>query len=269
MELAEHGDATGGVVATCHGRAAHAAKVPNDGKSAILALAEFLLAASKIPENLPGVLVNVGNIRGGTAATKFRFSDKQRMGVAQGDHGRRRWRHAWANAGTGVACALGSMLCEQRGLPLHAEALRWAFVGTFAAALSDTLSSEFGQLAGKRPLLITTGEEVPVGTDGGITLAGTLMGILGAALLSLLGRSIGLTPVRATLPLLLAGLAGNLLDSWLGATLERRGVLNNEGVNFINTLGGAALGYAGFWLMSLIPVGLRDLGLQHLLDFFI
>lgn len=62
---------TGGVVATCHGRAAHAAKVPNDGKSAILALAEFLLAASKIPESLPGVLVNVGNIRGGAAATNI------------------------------------------------------------------------------------------------------------------------------------------------------------------------------------------------------
>lgn len=60
---------TGAVVATCRGRAAHAAKVPNDGRNAILALAEFLLAASRIPAELPGVMVNVGNIRGGTAAT--------------------------------------------------------------------------------------------------------------------------------------------------------------------------------------------------------
>lgn len=60
---------TGGMVATCHGRAAHAAKIPNDGRNAILALAEFLLAASKIPSELPGVLVNIGNIRGGTPAT--------------------------------------------------------------------------------------------------------------------------------------------------------------------------------------------------------
>jgi len=60
---------TGGLVATCHGRAAHAAKVPNDGRSAILALAEFLLEAAKIPTELPGVMVNVGNIRGGAAAT--------------------------------------------------------------------------------------------------------------------------------------------------------------------------------------------------------
>jgi len=60
---------TGGFVVTCRGRASHAAQVPNPGRNAILALAEFLLAAAKIPEALPGVLVTVGNIRGGGAAT--------------------------------------------------------------------------------------------------------------------------------------------------------------------------------------------------------
>jgi len=60
---------TGGLVATCRGRASHAAKIPNDGRNAILALAEFLLAASHVPAELPGVLVNIGNIRGGGPAT--------------------------------------------------------------------------------------------------------------------------------------------------------------------------------------------------------
>jgi glutamate carboxypeptidase len=60
---------TGTFKATCHGRASHAAKVPNDGRNAILALAEFLLQVSKIPAEMPDVMVNVGNIRGGTAAT--------------------------------------------------------------------------------------------------------------------------------------------------------------------------------------------------------
>ncbi len=60
---------TGGLVARCHGRAGHAAKVPSDGRNAILALAEFLQAASKLPAELPGVLVNVANIRGGGPAT--------------------------------------------------------------------------------------------------------------------------------------------------------------------------------------------------------
>ncbi|MDO8538971.1 MAG: hydrolase [Opitutaceae bacterium] len=60
---------TGGIVATCRGRAAHAAKIPNDGRNAILALAEFVLAASRIPAEQPGVLLNIGNIRGGGPAT--------------------------------------------------------------------------------------------------------------------------------------------------------------------------------------------------------
>jgi glutamate carboxypeptidase len=60
---------TGNFVATCHGRASHAAKVPNDGRNAILGLSEFLLDLSRLPEEMPGVMINVGNVRGGQAAT--------------------------------------------------------------------------------------------------------------------------------------------------------------------------------------------------------
>jgi uncharacterized protein (TIGR00297 family) len=149
--------------------------------------------------------------------------------------------------------------------------LRWAFVGCFAAALSDTLSSEFGQVAGQQPVLITTGEPVPIGTDGGITLGGSLVGALGAVLMALMGRFLHLVPVRATLPVLLAGLAGNLVDSALGATLQRRGALDNDQVNFINTLCGAGLGLAGYWAMSVFPGLLNQWGwgAQSLLDMLI
>lgn len=60
---------TGGAVATCHGRSGHAAKVPSDGRNAIVGLSDFLLAAAKLPAELPGVLINVANFRGGGAAT--------------------------------------------------------------------------------------------------------------------------------------------------------------------------------------------------------
>ncbi|MGH7442754.1 MAG: DUF92 domain-containing protein [bacterium] len=205
----------------------------------------------------------------GTGATKFQYGAKSRLGVAQAESGRRRWKHAWANAGAGVVCAACCLYCAVRGDVRLQQAWVWAFVACFASALSDTLSSEFGQLAGKRPRLITTGELVAVGVDGGVTLAGTLMGLLGAAVLSLLGRFIGLTPVRATLPILLAGLSGNLLDSWLGATLQRDGHMDNETVNFANTCGGAVLGFLGFWVMLWLPSVLARHGLGFLQGWFV
>lgn len=60
---------TGSLVVTAHGRAAHAAQIPNPGRNAILALAEFLVAAARTPAELPGVLLNVGHCRGGGLAT--------------------------------------------------------------------------------------------------------------------------------------------------------------------------------------------------------
>jgi len=61
---------TGSVLVTCHGRAAHAAKA-EDGRNAIAALAEFLVAVHRLPAALPGMLVNIGQIRGGGPATNI------------------------------------------------------------------------------------------------------------------------------------------------------------------------------------------------------
>jgi glutamate carboxypeptidase len=60
---------TGNFIATCRGRAGHAAKTPSDARNAIAALAEFLVAAHRIPSEMPGILLNIGMVRGGSEAT--------------------------------------------------------------------------------------------------------------------------------------------------------------------------------------------------------
>ena len=60
---------TGNFTARARGRSGHAASPKQDGRNAIVALAEYLVAANRLPAELPGVLFNVGNIRGGGPAT--------------------------------------------------------------------------------------------------------------------------------------------------------------------------------------------------------
>ncbi|ACB74972.1 hydrolase [Opitutus terrae] len=66
-DLVESRKGTGIFTVTCTGRAAHAGRAANEGRNAIVALAEFLVAAHAVPEDLPGVLLNVGSVQGGGA----------------------------------------------------------------------------------------------------------------------------------------------------------------------------------------------------------
>lgn len=68
-DLVQSRKGTGNFTVTSHGRAAHAASAKQDGRNAIAALAEYLTAAARLPAEMPGVLLNIGNIRGGGPAT--------------------------------------------------------------------------------------------------------------------------------------------------------------------------------------------------------
>jgi glutamate carboxypeptidase len=68
-DLVQSRKGTGNFTVTSRGRAAHAASAKRDGRNAIAALAEFLVAANRLPGEIPGVLLNVGSIRGGGPAT--------------------------------------------------------------------------------------------------------------------------------------------------------------------------------------------------------
>ncbi|HET7535446.1 MAG TPA: hydrolase [Candidatus Didemnitutus sp.] len=68
-DLVQSRKGTGNFTITSRGHAAHAASAKRDGRNAIAALAEFLVVANRLPEEISGVLVNVGSIRGGGPAT--------------------------------------------------------------------------------------------------------------------------------------------------------------------------------------------------------
>ena len=118
-----------------------------------------------------------------------------------------------------------------------------AFFGAISAALADTLSSEIGLLSKKKPRLITTFKEVEPGTDGGITILGTVASFLGAGLVAIIHSLLNGNPF-ALAALVFAGVAGSFVDSFFGAGFERSNVLNNAEVNFLGSSAGAIIAYS-------------------------
>jgi uncharacterized protein (TIGR00297 family) len=172
------------------------------------------------------------------ASTRIGYTRKQRLGIAEAHVGRDE-RQVLANLGVAAICTL---LYAFAG---HEQWLLVAVGAALAEAAADTVSSEIGQALGGTPRLIINWREVPAGTDGGITVAGTMAGSFGAIVVALVGAGTGLFGWRFFLLCTVAGIAGMLFDSLLGATLERRNVLGNNGVNFISTAVAAVL---AIWL---------------------
>jgi uncharacterized protein (TIGR00297 family) len=173
-------------------------------------------------------------------ATRFRRARKEASGIAEARSGR---RASQAVANLGVAALYGAFSHVR-----HTHVSWFCYLGALSAlaeATADTLSSEIGQGIAGSAFLITNLRRVPAGTDGAISLAGTFAGILGAAAVILAGLPRpfwSITPLIFT-AVFLAALAGLFFDSLLGATLERRGWLGNDRVNFFSTVFAAAVSY--------------------------
>lgn len=169
----------------------------------------------------------------GSACTKFGYKRKAAAKLAQENKGRRGMRHALANAGVATACALFAALTP---FPV---VFALAFAGAFATAAADTASSEIGQLLGRRTFLITTFRPVPRGTEGAVSLEGTLAGVFASLVIAALGAVLGLFSWKGVPAVVLAAFVGTTFESLVGAALERRQLLDNEALNFLNTLVGA------------------------------
>lgn len=181
------------------------------------------------------------------AATKIGKAKKERIGTGESKRGRNAAQVA-ANLGTAALVAVPEMFYASNNLLQRSFAAIIAFAALTALgeAAADTVSSEIGQVFGGQPRMITTLRCAEPGVDGGITIAGTLAGILSAFLVVTVGFCALYGPShllgeRVSICLAVAGATfGLFFDSVLGATLERRGWLNNDAVNFLSTLSAVA-----------------------------
>jgi uncharacterized protein (TIGR00297 family) len=165
----------------------------------------------------------------GSVATRVGYARKAARGVAEKRGGARSWREALANSLAGAFFALLVITTHHEG------AFLMALIAAFAEATGDTVSSEIGQWISERAYLITTFKPVVAGENGGVSVGGSIAGGLASALVVALGFGMGLCGRAGIIIALFAALAGNLLDSVLGATLERRGLITNGIVNFAGT----------------------------------
>lgn len=187
-------------------------------------------------------------------ATRYRFALKEALGVQEGVRGERKSTNVLANGFAPMAVAAIS-LTMPAGFPKIISGV--VFLSALSVAGADTLASEIGVLS-RKTVLITSGETVAPGTDGGVSRLGQLCAfgaaaytsIAGWVVLSYLSRLWNLT-VIPTMPQaawyllipLAIGFLGCQFDSLLGATLERRGLVDKKTVNLVSTTFGAVLAY--------------------------
>lgn len=180
----------------------------------------------------------------GSLSTRMGYDRKRKARLAQGRGGRRGAANVLANGSVAAACALWV------GTTPHGSLFVAAFACSLAAAAADTAESEIGQVWGRPTLLITTCRQVAPGVDGGISVIGTAAGLLAAALTSVVGSAVGLFPATYVIPLSLLAVTATLLESVVGATLERSRLIGNGGANLFNTLAGALLAAGWVWIVA-------------------
>jgi uncharacterized protein (TIGR00297 family) len=167
-------------------------------------------------------------------STRVGLRRKERFGTAEHRRGRGALQ-ILANVSVAAICAAPLIFLA------HAHYLLLAGASAaLAEAAGDTVSSELGQAFGRSPRLITTLRPVAPGRDGGITVSGTIFAFLAAALVCVTCQWAGLLLPQFYWTVLSAAFFGTLLDSLLGATLERPGLLGNNSVNFTSTAFSAA-----------------------------
>ena len=183
----------------------------------------------------PGWLMLIATFLIASGTTRLGHARKAAAGIAEDRGGRRGPGNAIANTGLAAWAALVAAGLTDPTLA------HLALVAALAMAGGDTVASEVGKAWGRTAWQITTRRQVPPGTTGAVSLEGTGAGAVASVGLASLGAAVGLVPI-ASIPLIgLAATVASLLEGVIGATLEARGMLTNDVVNFVNSAMGAGL----------------------------
>jgi len=205
------------------------------------AVTGFILAFFLFLGGGPGAfaaLIVVFLLAAGT--TRLGYGRKRSLGTAERASGRSA-SQILANVTVAAAAAMLAHASQ------HPAPWLLASAAALAEAAADTVSSEFGQAVSRAAYLITDFRLVAVGTDGGISLAGTVAGAVAALVVAVVCRLTDMIAPHWIFPVAGAGLLGMFVDSFLGASLERRRLLSNDAVNFLSTVAAALFVLFLYW----------------------
>lgn len=172
----------------------------------------------------------------GSGLTFVRMEQKESEGIAEERSGIRGAGNVWSSALAATICAIATLFCPTP----YKYLFILGYVASFCTKLSDTTASEVGKAYGKTTYLITNLKPVPRGTEGAVSLEGTVAGAIASIVLAVTAWIIGLINPLGIIWCVIAAFIATTIESLIGATLESRFTwLTNDLVNFINTVIGA------------------------------
>jgi uncharacterized protein (TIGR00297 family) len=181
----------------------------------------------------------------GGGFTRYGYARKAKLGIAQSHGGMRGYKNVYSNSLVPLILAICYGVYRN-------EIFIYAFIASVATANGDTLASEIGETSRSKPRMITTLRETEPGVDGGVTPLGEAASIAGALIIGILATVTGMTGPLGIVAGAIGGFLGTNFDSFLGATLQRRGILSNNGVNLVATGFGALVGAVLWYILQII-----------------
>ncbi len=166
---------------------------------------------------LPASILLVVFFASSSVLTRLFSKRKKNLALTFSKTGRRDWAQVLAN---GSPALLVLAVGAAQWLP---EYIAWpGFAAALASVTADTWATELGVLSKTQPQLITTGQRVPKGTSGAVSLTGSLAAAGGALLIALTAGLVGsgYFTLGVLAAITLAGILGAYFDSFIGATVQ-------------------------------------------------